>query len=96
MDEPVLTFDKVQQLEEALHESQALALAGQFAAATMHEVNGPLEAITNLNYLVQTNSDDGQQVRNYSGLSMNSSWFSQQFRVRRSVSTTRRKRWNPF
>ena len=34
----------------------------------MHEVNGPLEAITNLNYLVQTNSDDGEQVRNYSGL----------------------------
>jgi hypothetical protein len=48
--------------------SQALALAGQFAAATMHEVNGPLEAISNLNYLVQTNSDDGEQVRNYSCL----------------------------
>jgi signal transduction histidine kinase len=51
-----------------LRKSQALALAGQFAAATMHEVNGPLEAITNLNYLVQTNSDDGEQVRNFSGL----------------------------
>ena len=68
MDRPVPTFDRVQQLEEALHDSQALALAGQFAASTMHEVNGPLEAITNLNFLVQTNSDDGQQVRNYSGL----------------------------
>jgi signal transduction histidine kinase len=68
MDRPVPTFDRVQQLEEALHDSQALALAGQFAASTMHEINGPLEAITNLNYLVQTNSDDGQQVRNYSGL----------------------------
>ncbi len=34
----------------------------------MHEVNGPLEAITNLNYLVQINSDDGEQVRNYSEL----------------------------
>lgn len=68
MDRPVPTFDRVQQLEEALHASQALALAGQFAASTMHEVNGPLEAITNLNFLVQTNSDDGQQVRNYSGL----------------------------
>ena len=68
MEKPVLTIDRVQQLEEALQESQALALAGQFAAATMHEVNGPLEAISNLNYLVQTNSDDGEQVRNYSGL----------------------------
>ncbi|HET7104894.1 MAG TPA: HAMP domain-containing sensor histidine kinase [Terracidiphilus sp.] len=62
------TIDRVQQLEEALHESQALALAGQFAAATMHEINGPLAAIANLNYLLQTNSDDGDQVRNYSGL----------------------------
>jgi len=68
MEKPILTIDRVQQLEEALQESQALALAGQFAAATMHEVNGPLEAIGNLNYLVQTNSDDGEQVRNYSGL----------------------------
>ncbi len=34
----------------------------------MHEINGPLEAISNLNYLVRTNSDDGEQVRNYSGL----------------------------
>ncbi len=68
MENPVLTIDRVQQLEEALQASQALALAGQFAAATMHEVNGPLEAISNLNYLVRTNSNDGEQVRNYSGL----------------------------
>jgi signal transduction histidine kinase len=68
MEKPVLTIDRVQQLEEALQESQTLALAGQFAAATMHEVNGPLEAISNLNYLVRTNSNDGELVRNYSGL----------------------------
>jgi signal transduction histidine kinase len=68
MNRPLFTLDKVQQLEEALQESQSQALAGQFAASTMHEVNGPLEAITNLNYLVQTNSDDGQKVRDYSGL----------------------------
>ena len=43
-------------------------LAGQFAAATMHEVNGRLEAISNFNYLLQANSNDGEQVRNYSGL----------------------------
>jgi signal transduction histidine kinase len=65
---PVPKINKVQQLEEALHESQILALAGQFAATTMHEINGPLEAITNLNYLVQTSSDDGAQVRNYANL----------------------------
>jgi signal transduction histidine kinase len=64
----VPTIDKLHQLEQALQECQALALAGQFAAATMHEINTPLEAISNLNYLVQTNADDGEQVRNYSGL----------------------------
>lgn len=68
MDEPVLSSDRLRQLERALQEYQALALAGQFAAATIHEVNGHLEAITNLNYLVRINSDDGRQVRNYSGL----------------------------
>src|SRR4029079_1939664 len=66
--EPLPRTNKIQKLEEALQESQTQALAGQFAASTMHEVNGPLEAITNLNYLVQTCSDDGVQVRNYSSL----------------------------
>jgi hypothetical protein len=68
MEKPVPTTERVKQLEDALRESQAVALAGQFAAATMHEVNGPLEAISNLNYLVRANSDDGEQVRNFSGL----------------------------
>lgn len=68
MEKPVPTIDRVEQLQEALRQSQSFALAGQFAAATMHEVNGPLEAISNLNYLVQVNADDGKQVRNYSGL----------------------------
>src|SRR4051794_14826445 len=68
MEEPVPTVNRVQQLEEALQESQALALAGQFAAATVHEVNSPLEAITNLNYLIKTSSDDGEKVRHYSDL----------------------------
>lgn len=68
MDEPVPSSERLHQLEEALQDYQALALAGQFAAATMHEVSGPLEAITNLNYLVRINSDDGRQVRNYAAL----------------------------
>ena len=67
MDEPV-RVERILELEEALRENQALALAGQFAAATMHEINGPLAAISNLNYLIQTNSDAGEQVRNYSSL----------------------------
>jgi len=65
---PTTTNDRLQQLEEALQQCQALALAGQFAAATMHEVNGPLEAITNLNYLAKISSDNGDQVRHYCDL----------------------------
>jgi signal transduction histidine kinase len=68
MDEPVPTVERILELEEALRENQALALAGQFAAATMHEINGPLAAISNLNYLIQLNSDVGEQVRNFSCL----------------------------
>ena len=65
---PASIIDRLHKSELALQEYQALALAGQFAAATMHEVNGHLEAISNLNYLVRINSGDSQQVRNYSGL----------------------------
>jgi len=68
LEEPLPTIDKLSRLEQALQEYQALALAGQFAASTMHEVNGPLEAISNLNYLVRINSDDGKRVRYYSDL----------------------------
>lgn len=68
MDELVPTVERILELEEALRENQAFSLAGQFAASTMHEINGPLAAISNLNYLIQTNSDVGEQVRNYSSL----------------------------
>jgi len=68
MEEPLPKIDNLSRLEQALQEYQALALAGQFAASTMHEINGPLEAISNLNYLVRINSDDGKRVRCYSDL----------------------------
>jgi signal transduction histidine kinase len=59
---------KLQQLEEALLESRSLALAGQFAAFIMHEVNGSLEAVANLVYLIGACGEDPEQVRNYSQL----------------------------
>lgn len=34
----------------------------------MHEINGPLEAISNLNYLIQIEAEDAAKVREYSGL----------------------------
>jgi signal transduction histidine kinase len=57
---------KLSELEAALQESQSMALAGQFAAATMHDINGPLEAITNLNYLLRINCSGNARALNYS------------------------------
>jgi len=34
----------------------------------MHEINNPLEAISNLNYLVQREAADEAKVREYSAL----------------------------
>lgn len=68
MEQPVLQKEKLQELQDALSESRTLALAGQFAAFAMHEINGSLEAIANLNYLVLHSPDDSGQVRNCSNL----------------------------
>lgn len=40
-------------LQESLRQIQRQAVAGQFAAAIMHEINNPLEAIGNLVYLLE-------------------------------------------
>lgn len=56
------------QAEAALLKSQTQATAGQFAAAVMHEINNPLEAISNLAFLVQHGADDPVKVRKYIGL----------------------------
>lgn len=41
------------QVEEALHCSEKLAAAGRLAATIAHEINNPLEAVTNLVFLAQ-------------------------------------------
>jgi signal transduction histidine kinase len=53
-------------MRETLRQSQSLAVAGQFAATIMHEINNPLEAISNLNYLLQDGADKAESVRQYS------------------------------
>ena len=58
--------EKWREIEELVHRYRGFAVAGQFAAVVMHEINGPLEAITNLNYLIQQDADDAGMVRNYS------------------------------
>ncbi len=40
--------------EEALRESEKLAATGRLAASIAHEINNPLEAVTNLIYLAKT------------------------------------------
>jgi signal transduction histidine kinase len=56
------------QTQEILRRHQELVVAGQFAAMVMHEINGPLEAVHNLNFLIQQQADNESQVRLYSGM----------------------------
>jgi signal transduction histidine kinase len=57
-----------QEFEDILRHNQQLVAAGQFAAMVMHEINGPLEAVHNLNYLIQQDADNASQVRNFSSM----------------------------
>jgi PAS domain S-box-containing protein len=50
--------------EQALLRSEKLASAGRMAASVAHEINNPLEAVTNLLYLARTD-DDPAAIRKY-------------------------------
>jgi signal transduction histidine kinase len=54
--------ERLNQAEAALERCERLAIASRYAAAIMHEVNNPLEAITNLVYLTKTQRNSPQQV----------------------------------
>ena len=47
--------------QDALRRSEKLAATGRLAATIAHEINNPLEAITNLLYLVRTETPSGMQ-----------------------------------
>jgi PAS domain S-box-containing protein len=50
--------------EETLRRTEKLAAAGQLAASIAHEINNPLEAVTNLLFLLRTQpSIDGEALR---------------------------------
>jgi signal transduction histidine kinase len=52
---------------DALRESEKLAVAGRLAASIAHEINNPLEGIMNLIYLI-AGSDNIEQVRKFADL----------------------------
>jgi len=49
--------------QEALIRSEKLALVGRLAATISHEINNPLESITNLLYLIEQSLTDAPTVR---------------------------------
>lgn len=55
------------QTDETLRNTEKLAVAGQLAATMAHEVNNPLEALTNLLYLVE-NSLNVEEARSFGRL----------------------------
>jgi len=53
--------------EALLLQAEKMAAAGRMAATIAHEVNNPLEAVTNLIYLARLNAHDPKQVETYLG-----------------------------
>ncbi|MFZ2023190.1 MAG: ATP-binding protein [Terracidiphilus sp.] len=51
--------------EEALRRSEKLAVTGRLAASIAHEINNPLEAITNLVFLLRNDSEIPEQAKQY-------------------------------
>jgi PAS domain S-box-containing protein len=51
--------------EEALRRSEKLAVTGRLAASIAHEINNPLEAITNLVFLLRNNEEMPQSAQHY-------------------------------
>lgn len=52
-------------IERALRTTEKLAAAGRLAATVAHEINNPLEAVTNLVYLAKRDVADGAKVSRY-------------------------------
>ena len=54
--------------EDALRKTEKLAATGRLAASIAHEINNPLEAITNLLYLLTNHADLQEPARSYVGM----------------------------
>jgi PAS domain S-box-containing protein len=51
--------------EEALRKSERLALAGRMAATVAHEINNPLESVSNILYLLRNTVELNPEARKY-------------------------------
>ena len=54
--------------EEAMRRSERLAAAGRLAASIAHEINNPLESVTNLLYLLQHHTELQPEAQQYAAL----------------------------
>lgn len=60
-----LEITQQKRAEEALVQSEKLAAVGRLASSISHEINNPLEAITNLLYLIATHDDLPDELKAY-------------------------------
>ncbi len=64
----ILDLSDRKRAETALIQSEKLAAVGRLAASISHEINNPLEAITNLLYIARTHEDLHPEVANHLSL----------------------------
>ena len=61
----ILEMTNQKKAEAALIQSEKLAAVGRLASSISHEINNPLEAITNLLYLIDLSGELPENVRSY-------------------------------
>lgn len=60
-----MDISTLKQAQEALLQSEKLAAAGRLAASISHEINNPLESVTNLLFLVGTDPNLSESTRRF-------------------------------
>ncbi|AXC14470.1 Chemotaxis protein methyltransferase CheR [Acidisarcina polymorpha] len=80
--------------EQAILISERLAATGRMAHTIAHEINNPLEAITNLVYLVQTSLDDREAAQQY--IDSAASEVARVSRIARQILSFNRESFSPI